>query len=133
MLYKLAADVIVVLHAAYVAFVVLGQLAILVGILCRWTWIRRPGFRWTHLTAISIVVFEAWLGIVCPLTTLEAWLRRQAGQAAYSGDFVGHWVHEILFFQAPPWVFTLIYSVFGLCVLGTFLVAPPQSRAGRSR
>ena len=73
--YMLAADAIVVLHAGYVAFVVLGQLAVLAGILCRWTWIRNPWFRWLHLTAISIVVVEALLGIVCPLTTLETWLR----------------------------------------------------------
>ena len=78
MLCKLAADVVVVLHAAYVSFVIFGQLAILVGILCRWAWVRNVWFRWLHLLAISIVVIESLLGIVCPLTTLEDWLRVRA-------------------------------------------------------
>ena len=88
-----------------------------------------PWLRWLHLTAISIVVVEALLGIVCPLTTLETWLRKRGGQAAYDGDFLGHWVHELLFYDAPPWVFTLIYASFGLIVLTTFLLAPPRRKA----
>jgi hypothetical protein len=128
MIYRFAADVVVVLHAAYVSFVLFGQLAILAGILCRWDWVRNRTFRWLHLAAISIVVVESLLGIVCPLTTLEAWLRAQSGQATYAGDFIGHWVHELLFYDAPPWVFTLIYSAFGLTVLGAFFLAPPRRR-----
>ncbi len=128
MLYKLAADVVVVMHAAYVSFVVFGQLAVLIGILCRWEWVRNRWFRWLHLAAISIVVAEALLGIVCPLTTLEGWLRARAGQANYQGDFVGHWVHELLFYEAPPWVFTLVYTAFGLLVVATFVIAPPRRR-----
>src|SRR5881394_3773356 len=128
MLYKLAADAIVVLHVGYVAFVVIGQLSVLVGILCRWGWIRNPWFRWLHLAAISIVVVEALLGIICPLTTAETWLRSRAGQASYSGDFLGHWAHELLFYDAPVWVFTLIYAAFGLLVLLTFLIAPPRKQ-----
>jgi len=126
MLYKLAADAVVVLHAAYVSFVVFGQLAIFIGILVRWAWVRNARFRWLHLLTISIVVVESLLGIVCPLTTLEAWLRTRAGQAAYRGDFLGHWVHALLFYDAPPWVFTLIYTAFGLLVAATFVTAPPR-------
>ena len=126
MLYKLAADVVVVLHAGYVSFVIFGQLAVLIGILCRWKWVRNARFRWLHLIAISIVVVESLLGIVCPLTTLEDWLRTRAGQAGYRGDFVGHWVHELLFYDAPAWVFTLVYTAFGLVVVATFVVAPPR-------
>lgn len=126
--YKLAADLVVLAHAAYVSFVLFGQLGILAGILCRWEWIRNRTFRWLHLAAISLVVLESLLGIVCPLTTLETWLRRQAGQTTYAGDFIGHWVHELLFYNAPAWVFTLIYATFGLTVLAAFFVAPPRPR-----
>ena len=126
MLYKLAADFVVVLHAAYVLFVIFGQLAILIGILCRWAWVRNTWFRWLHLAAISIVVVESLLGIVCPLTTFEGWLRSRAGQTGYRGDFVGHWVHELLFYDAPAWVFTLVYAAFGLLVVVAFIVAPPR-------
>ena len=131
MFYKLAADFVVVLHASYVAFVVFGQLAILIGILCRWAWVRNRWFRWLHLGAISIVIAEALLGIVCPLTTLEGWLRARAGGTGYRGDFVGHWVHELLFYDAPSWVFTLVYAVFGLLVLTTFCCAACPAEYGR--
>src|SRR5215471_12426323 len=127
-LYKLAADLVVIVHAAYVSFVVFGQLAILAGVVFRWVWIKNRPFRWLHLTAISVVVVESLFGIVCPLTTLESWLRSQAGQSTYAGDFIGHWVHEMLFYDAPTWVFTVIYSAFGLTVLATFLLAPPMPR-----
>ena len=131
MLYRLADDVVVVLHAAYVSFVVIGQLAILIGMLRRWAWVRNAWFRWLHLAAISIVVVESLLGIVCPLTTLEDWLRSRAGQIGYRGDFVGFWVHELLFYDAPAWVFTLVYTAFGLLVVATFIVAPPRRRQSR--
>src|SRR5258708_3886468 len=126
MIYQLAADLVVVAHAAYVSFVLFGQLGILVGILCRWEWIRNRTFRWLHLAAISLVVFESLLGIVCPLTTIETWLRERAGQAVYAGDFIGHWVHELLFYNAPPWVVTVVYTAFGLTLLAAFFLASPR-------
>ena len=121
--YRLAADATVLIHLAYVAVVILGLVAVLVGYFRRWRWVGHPWFRWPHLAMILIVVFEAWWGITCPLTTLEQWLRERAGQATYSGSFVANWVHDILFFDLPPWCFTLIYTAFcGLVALTFFLV-----------
>jgi len=124
--YKLLADLVVIAHASYVAFIVIGQLAILTGILRGWRWVQNRRFRYLHLAAILIVVVESLLGIVCPLTTLETWLRTQAGQVTYRGDFLGHWVHELLFFDGPPWIFTIVYGLFGLIVVATFCLAPPR-------
>ena len=126
--YRIAADIVVVVHAAYVAFVVLGLLLILLGIVLKWGWVRNLWFRVLHLTAILIVVLEAWIGMVCPLTTWEKALRERAGQTTYGGDFVANWVHDLLFFEASPWVFTLCYTLFGLLVLATFVLAPPRRR-----
>lgn len=75
---------------------------------------------------ILIVVFEAWAGIMCPLTTWESQLREWAGQQTYSGGFIANLVHEWLFYDLPPAVFTFLYSLFGALVLISFLVAPPQ-------
>jgi polyferredoxin len=127
-LYGIAADVVVVVHVSYVAFVILGELAILVGILARWQWIRNRTFRLLHLAAIGLVIFESWSGITCPLTTWENWLREHAGQTIEEGDFIARWVHQILFYRADPWVFTLIYSAFGALVISTLLLAPPRFR-----
>ena len=130
--YALSADFIVVIHFAYVAFVVFGLLLTLLGIVCGWGWVRNVWFRGVHLAMIGIVVAEAWLGITCPLTTWEKQLRRLAGETTYGGDFVGRWLHEVLFFDLPPWTFTLIYTAFGIAVAATWYVAPPRRNGGGS-
>ena len=48
-------------------------------------------------------------GVPCPLTVWEKQLRVQAGQASYPGDFLGYWVHRLIFYRAEPWVFTVGY------------------------
>jgi hypothetical protein len=122
------ADAIVVAHVAYVSFVVLGLAVILLGVAFRWRWVRNPWFRSIHLAMIGIVVGEAIAGIPCPLTVWEGQLRRAAGQAAYPGDFIGHWADRLLFYRFEPWVFTVIYATFGLAVLAAFILAPPRWR-----
>lgn len=125
-LFRLAADAIVTIHVAYVAFVVLGLAAIWWGIVRQRPWARSPLLRYLHLTMILIVVAEAWAGITCPLTTWEQWLRDRSGTSSYRGDFIATCLHDLLFIDAPPWAFTLAYSLFGLLVLATFVVAPPR-------
>jgi polyferredoxin len=124
--YRLAADAVVVVHCAYVAFVVVGLVAILIGLAGRRRWARNLVFRMLHLLAIAVVAGEAVCGITCPLTTWEQRLRTLAGQASYQGDFLATWVHELLFYDAAPWVYTVCYAAFALVVLATFLVAPPR-------
>lgn len=124
--YAFAADAVVAVHVAYVAFVVVGLLLTIAGAIRGWRWVRNPWFRGVHLAMIGIVVAEAWLGITCPLTAWEKQLRRLAGESTYGGDFLGRWLHEILFFDLPPWIFTLIYTAFGLAVAATWYFAPPR-------
>jgi hypothetical protein len=117
LLYGALADAILVMHLLFVSFVVLGFGLILVGIWAKWNWIHNRLFRVTHLIAIIFVVVQAWFGRICPLTVWENQLRQMAGESGYSQTFIGYWLHKILFYQAEPWVFTTIYSVFGLLVL----------------
>ena len=124
-IYDLAADLTLYMHVSYIAFVVFGLLLTWCGIVFRWDWIRNRWFRGIHLAMIGIVVFEAWWGIVCPLTTLENWFREQSGQKLYDGDFIAIWLRSLVFFEAPQWVFTCGYSLFGLAVLGTLWFSPP--------
>lgn len=126
--YAWAANVILFLHISYVSFVVFGLLLIWAGIACRWSWIRNPWFRGIHLTMIVIVVLEAWIGITCPLTIWENWFRKKAGQSLYDGDFIAIWLHDLMFWDFPAWVFTAGYSIFGMLVVGTLWLAPPGSR-----
>jgi len=133
--YGILADLVVVVHAAFVGFVVIGMGAILVGIVLGRRWVRNFWFRVIHLAAIGIVVAQALAGVLCPLTILENYLRTKAGEATYPGSFVGHWAHELIFYDIPPAAFTPFYCLFGAAVLATIVFAPPRwpSRAGGER
>lgn len=122
------ADVILIIHVLFVAFVVFGLVAIYVGYFLNWRWVRHRVFRVTHLCAIGYVVVQSWLGMVCPLTTWEMALRAEAGAGTYSGSFIQHWLHRFLYFTAPEWVFVLIYSLFGSLVVASWFVVRPRSR-----
>lgn len=119
------ADLILVTHALFVAFVVLGLVAILLGGYRRWGWVRNGWFRVIHFLAIGIVMAESWLGLICPLTEWESRSREAAGGSAYASSFIQHWLHEILFYDFAPWVFTVTYTVFGILVLLAWLLVPP--------
>ena len=124
--YVVLADAVLVVHFAFVLFVVAGLLVVVLGGWLRWAWIRNSWFRLLHLVGIAVVVVQAWFGIICPLTTLEMWLRRSAGASSYQGSFIQYWLHELLFYQASGWVFALVYSGFGLLVLVALFVYPPD-------
>jgi hypothetical protein len=123
---RLLADAVVLFHLAYVGFVVVGLVAILIGLARKRTWARNFWFRAIHLGMIVIVVLESWVGMACPLTTLERALRRRAGQATSNQDFIEYWIHKVMFFQAPAWVFAVVYTTFGLLVVLTFALGPPR-------
>lgn len=126
--YQPLADAVLLLHFAVVLFVVGGLVCILVGNLRGWSWVNGFWFRVTHLAAIGIVVMQTWLGKLCPLTVLEAWLREQTGEAFYSGSFIEHWVQRVMYFEAPPWVFALVYTAFGMLVLVAWWCFPPRRK-----
>jgi hypothetical protein len=86
-LYRLAADAVMVFHLAFVTFVVLG------GILV-WRW---PRLAWVHLPVALWGALVELTGVICPLTPLEKWLRVQAGLAAYSGGFIAHYITPLLY------------------------------------
>lgn len=130
--YQTLADGVLLLHAGIVMFVVGGLFLILLGGARKWMWVRNFWFRVLHLAAIVYVALQSWLDVVCPLTTLELWLRGRAGQLVYQGDFIAYWLGKLLFYSAPPWVFIAVYSVFALLVMYSWVaVRPAPLRSGR--
>jgi glucan phosphoethanolaminetransferase (alkaline phosphatase superfamily) len=125
--YLLVADAILILHVLFVAFVVLGLIFIFLGKYLLWLWVRNPWFRATHLLGISVVVLQAWLGVICPLTTWEMSLRSKAGEAIYEVSFIAHWLSELLYYQASPWVFVVCYTFFGGLVLASWFLVRPRA------
>ena len=123
--YLLVADVILFLHVLIVVFNVFGLILIIIGYVRKWSWICNPWFRYAHVAAISIVIVQSWVGVACPFTNLEMALRSKAGETVYSGTFISHWLESILYYQASPLDFVIIYTVFGaLVIAGWFMVRP---------
>lgn len=87
MKYRLLADAVVLLHAAFVLFVLLGGLLVL-----RW-----PRLAWAHLPVVAWGAGIEFLGGICPLTPLENHWRRLAGEGGYPGGFVEHYVIALLY------------------------------------
>lgn len=129
--YQALADAVLLLHLGVVVFVVLGLPAIVIGNRAGWSWANEFWWRLAHLVAIGVVALQAWLGQYCPLTSLESRLRIQAGQTGYASSFIEHWVQSVLYYQAPLWVFAIIYTVFGLSVAWAWRRYPP--RVGRRK
>ena len=125
-IYLILADVVLVTHFLFVAFVIFGLLITVVGGFLRWDWIRNSWFRIAHLTGISIVVAQVFAGMICPLTTLEMWLRKIGGGSHYEGSFIKHWVQRLLYYDAPEWVFVAAYSLFALLVVLVWILIPPK-------
>ncbi len=129
--YRLLADLLLLIHFLFVAFVVLGLVTVLIGGLARWGWVRGLWFRLAHLGAIAYVTVQAWLGHICPLTIWENRLRRAAGEAEYPGSFIAYWLEEALYYEAETWVFAVAYTAFGLLVLVSWWLVPPRWRRER--
>jgi len=124
--YQLLADAVLVVHFAVVVFVVGGLVLVVAGNVRHWQWVNLRWLRLMHLAAIGVVIVQSWLGELCPLTTLESWLRQRAGVEGYKASFIEHWVQRILYFQAPFWLFASVYTLFGLLVLAAWWYFPPR-------
>lgn len=121
------ADLVLLLHVLVVLFIVGSLVLIVLGGMRGWRWVRNPWFRVGHLLAIGLVAAQAWLGMVCPLTTLEMALRMAAGERTYAGGFIAHWLGRALYYQAPLWVFAIVYTAFGALVAGAWWRVPPDA------
>lgn len=126
------ADLILVAHALIVCFVIGGQLMIMFGWSRGWAWVRNAWFRLAHLATIFIVVLQAWLGRLCPLTLWEQGLRQAAGQPYHEQTFIEYWVARFLYLDLPWWVFVVGYTSFAALVAWTWWRLPPR-RPWKSR
>ena len=89
MLYSILADITVLLHLGFLLFAIFG------GLLALW----RIGWAWVHVPAFVWGVYIMLAGGICPLTPLENWFRRQAGEEAYGGAFIDHYIMPLIY---PP-------------------------------
>jgi hypothetical protein len=116
------ADIVLLVHFAFVAFVVGGLALIWIGALAGWRWVRNFRFRVAHLAAIAFVAAEALAGVLCPLTVWEATLRGTQAEKS----FIAQWTHRLLFYDFPEWVFTVLHVGFALLVAATWCFVRPK-------
>jgi len=87
MFYRLYADLILIIHLAFIIFVMLGGFLVL----------RRPRLMWLHLPAVVWGALIEFLGVFCPLTPLETTLRELGGGIGYKGDFIEHYITAVIY------------------------------------
>ncbi len=101
MLYRLLADLVVVVHLAFIVFVAVGGLL---------AW-RRPWLVWLHVPSVVWAVAIVTIGFPCPLTPLEKSLRRLAGEEGYTGGFVDRYVEGVVYPESLTPVLRLLAAV----------------------
>ena len=104
----LLADAVLLIHFAFVLFVLFGGLLAL-----RWRQVI-----WAHLPAVLWGTFVEFSGWVCPLTPLENWLRERGGGTGYADDFVGHYLLLLLY---PDQLTPTVQVVLGIVVIAVNL------------
>ena len=104
MVYRVLADLIVVIHLAFVLFAVLGGLLVLKW--KRYAWIHIPTVVWA-----ALIEFAGW---VCPLTPFENWLHARGGEVVYRSGFVEHYILPLLY---PAVLTRRLQIALGLLVL----------------
>ncbi|MDE0860212.1 MAG: DUF2784 family protein [Akkermansiaceae bacterium] len=124
--YGYLADAVVVLHFVFVAVVVVGLLATLLGAALRWRWVRNFWFRVVNLGLISVVAVETMIGVSCPLTTLENKLRQLAGETVTEGWFLSRMLYDLLSFDVESWIVSALEIGGAVLILAVFLLVPPR-------
>ncbi|MBO1012801.1 DUF2784 domain-containing protein [Achromobacter sp. SD115] len=119
MSYRLLADLVLIVHGLFVAFVVFG------GLLALWKrWIA-----YLHLPALAWGALVIGMGWICPLTPLEISLRQQAGQQGYGGGFIEHYVLALIYPEGITRATQIVLAT--LLIVGNIIVYTMWARRGR--
>jgi hypothetical protein len=120
-LYRILADLVVVAHFSFIAFVTVGSLLV-----PKW-----PRLLWPHLAVVAWATAIVTVGFTCPLTTLEQHLRERAGHSSYDGGFVDHYLDGVVY----PGRFTALARLLVgvLIIVGYALLLLKSRRSGQSR
>ena len=124
MLYHLLADLVFIVHLAFIIFVIVGALLV-----WRWRWIVV-----LHLAAVIWGLAIEFLNAPCPLTPLEQMLLRRVGEEAYSGGFVDHYIVPLIYPDAPSDFFLkagIFLLVINLVLYGLLIIRMRTKRPGR--
>jgi hypothetical protein len=123
MLYRLAADIVVIVHFGFIVFVIVG------GFLA----IRWPRIAWVHLPVVAYGSLIEFFSFVCVLTPLEQWLRARSGSGGYDTSFTEHYILPLVYPSVLTYRLQLILgvSVIVINVVAYSLVIRKRRTRGR--
>ena len=105
---KFFADTILILHFLVIIFIISLYFLIPYGYSKNWKFVKNYKIRLAHLMLIFFITLETFLGIICPLTTLENDLRGQL----YSETFISFWISKVIYWDLPTTFFIVVYTIF---------------------
>lgn len=124
------ADFILLLHLAIVLFNTLGLVLVWIGGALQWRWVRNRPLRLAQLLLMGYIALQSVAGQICPLTLLEDALRGTRDERG----FIARWAAELLYWNAPPWVFVVGYVAWFALMVATWAwvrplgpIKPPNS------
>ena len=119
--FSLLAALLTGAHLLFIVFVTAGGVLVL-----RW-----PRLAWVHLPCAAWGTYVEWSGRVCPLTPLENWLRRRAGEAGYPEGFIEHYLLALVYPAGLDRTFQLAVGAFVVAVNAGVYALLLRRRAGR--
>jgi uncharacterized protein DUF2784 len=118
------AEAILAAHIAIILFNVFGLIAVPLGALCGWRFVRVRWWRVLHLVLLGTVALQAVVGRACILTFWQAAL---AEGATSPTPLIMGWVNRMIYWPLPIWVFAALYLlVFGYALALLWLVPPAR-------
>ena len=123
------AEAILAAHVAIILFNVFGLVAVPLGALCGWRFVRVRWWRVLHLLLLGTVALQALVGRACILTFWQA----AAEGAASPTPLIMTWVNRLIYWPLPTWVFAALYLVIFGYALALLWLVPPARRATATR
>jgi hypothetical protein len=121
-----AAEAILASHVAIILFNLFGLIAVPIGALCHWRFVRIAWWRVMHIALLAAVAVQAVVGRACILTL---WQAEMSGAAARPTPLIMSWVDRLIYWRLPIWVFGALYvAVFGYALALLWLVPPRRNR-----
>jgi hypothetical protein len=123
--WRFFAHIILALHAACSAFVLLMPLLVPLGMWFAWPWVQEPWLRQIHLGLVLFIAAEVIFGKPCPLMVWENHCRVRAGMPLYTTGFFDYWVERLLKIPFKDWMFESIFFTVGAATVAEYFLLGP--------
>jgi len=120
---------VLAVHVAVIAFNVFGLIAIPLGGLLDWRFVRVFWWRALHLALLAVPALQALFGCTCFLTLWQAMLEQEVGARASQEPLIARLVESVIFWPLPIWFFAALYVAIWIYALALWWLVPPGRRS----